>query len=71
MPSVLPKRDRADTSAAEVLLHLTDQVDRHALVLGFDRNGVIDGRQMAFGEFDIESRADDLGDAAGGVFGCG
>ena len=32
MPSVLPKCDRANATATEVLLDFTDQIDRHAFV---------------------------------------
>ena len=58
------QRDAAHAAAAEVLLHLAGEVDLHALVLGDDLHGVVDRRQLIFGELDVERRADDLGDAA-------
>ncbi len=56
--------DAADAAAAEVLLHLAGQVELDALVLGVDLDGVVDRRQVAFGELDVERRADDLRDVA-------
>ena len=57
--------DAADPVAAEVLLHLAGQLDLHALDIGFDREGVVDLRQVAFLELGVERRADDLHDLAG------
>ena len=56
--------DAADAVAAEVLLHLAGQVDRDALVLGVDRQGVVDLGQVPFVELGVERRADDLDDLA-------
>src|SRR5262249_18423455 len=58
------QRDAADAAAAEVLLHFTGEIDLHALVVGDDFHGVVDLRQLVLGVFDVERRADDLGDAA-------
>ena len=57
--------DAADAIAAELLLHLAGQMDRDALVVGVDAEGVVDLRQMAFVELGVERRADDLHDMAG------
>ena len=56
--------DAADATAAEVLLHFAGQVDLDALLLGVDLHGVVDRRQVAFGELDVERRTDDLRDVA-------
>ena len=63
--------DAADAAAAEVLLHFAGEVDLHALVLGVDLHGVVDRRQLVFGELDVERRADDLGDVADVLGSCG
>ena len=44
--------DAADAAAAEVLLHLAGQVELDALVLGGDLHGVVDRRQLVFGELE-------------------
>ncbi len=64
------QRDATHAAAAEVLLHLAGEIDLHALVLGDDLHGVVDGRQVVFGKFDVERRADDLRDAADVLCGC-
>ena len=56
------ERDATHAAAAEVLLHFADQVELHALVLRLDFDGVVDRRQLVFGEFDVERRADHLRD---------
>ncbi len=53
--------DAADAAAAQVLLHFAGEVDLDPLVLAVDLDGVVDRRQMGFGEFDVERRADHLG----------
>ena len=63
------QRDAADAAAAQVLLHFAGQVDLDALVLGRDLHGVVDRRQLVFGKFDVERRADHLRDVAN-VSGC-
>ena len=50
--------DAADAVAAEVLLHFAGQTNADALEVGLDAEGVVDLRQMTFGEFDVEGRAD-------------
>ena len=47
-----------------MLLHLAGQVDRDALELAVDLDGVVDRRQLVFGELGVEGRTDDLGDLA-------
>ncbi len=42
--------DAADAAAAEVLLHFAGEVDLHALVIGIDLDGVVNRRQVLFGE---------------------
>ena len=42
--------DAADAAAAQVLLHFAGQVDLDALVLGRDLDGVVNRRQVVFGE---------------------
>ena len=56
--------DAADAAAAQVLLHFAGQVDLDALVFGDDLHGVVDRRQLVFGELGVEGRADDLRDVA-------
>ena len=51
-------------AAAQVLLHLADQVQRDALLLGVDADGVVDRRNAVLGELDVKRRADDLRDAS-------
>ncbi len=53
-----------DAAAAQLLLDFAVQVQLHPLVFGGDQHGIIDCRQMPFGKFDVEGRADDLGDVA-------
>ena len=38
-----PEGDGADLAAAEVLLHFTDEFDDHAVDVGVDADGVVDG----------------------------
>jgi hypothetical protein len=57
--------DRADAAAAEVLLHFAGEMDGHAVDLGIDFDGVIDGRELFFGELGVECGADDLADFSG------
>jgi len=55
------ERDAADAVAAEVLLHFTDEFElpaRFRLVV--DGEGVVDLGKLAFVEFGVEGRADDL-----------
>src|SRR5439155_24115925 len=56
---------RRSSDLAQVLLHLADQVDRDALVVGVDLHRVVDFRQVPFLELGVERRADDLHDLAG------
>ena len=60
----------ADAVAAEVLLHLADQMDRRGLLILIDAQGVIDLGQVAFFKLGVERRADDLHDLAGVVSVC-
>ncbi len=52
--------DASHPAAAEMLLHLAGQIERDALLLARDLDGVVDRRQVMFVEFDVERRADDL-----------
>ncbi len=55
-------RDRADPVVAQVLLHFADQ---RVLAFPKDLDGVVDGRQSAGGEFDVDDGSGDLDDPAG------
>ena len=55
----------ADAVAAEVLLDLAGQVDLDPLLLGVDRQGVVDLGQVPLVELGVERRADHLGDPSG------
>ena len=59
-------RDRAHAVLAEVLLHLGDDVEhrRAALAVGHDAQRVVDFRQVAGLELDVDDRSDDLNDLA-------
>ena len=54
----------ADPAAAEVLLHFAGQIELDSLLIALDLDGVVNRRQLIFGKLDVESRADDLADAA-------
>ena len=56
--------DRADAVFAEVLLHLADDVHRNAGLLARvdDAHRVVDRRQVALVELDVDDRTDDLND---------
>src|SRR5882672_8822372 len=62
-------RDRAHAVLAQVLLHFRDDIDlrRAAGAVRDDTDGVVDGGK-AFGEYDVDHRADDLDDLAGLLF---
>ena len=70
MPSVLPNRDGANTTATEVLLNFAYQVDVNAFVLALDFERVVDLRKSAFRKLSVESRTDDLGDASDDIGFC-
>ena len=55
-------RDGADPVVAEVLLDLADE---RFLALALDLDGVVDGRQLAGRELDVDDRAGDLDDLPG------
>ena len=59
-------RDRPHARLAEVLLDLADDVDLRLarFAFGLDLNGVVDVRQVAVGELDVDDRTDDLNDLA-------
>ena len=57
---MLPRRHAPHASTTQVLLHFAGQRDLHALVFGIDLQRVVDGRQMALVELDVERRTDDL-----------
>ena len=52
--------DAAHPPAAEMLLHLAGQIEHNALLLARNLYGVVDRRQLVFGELGVERRADDL-----------
>ena len=54
--------DAAHLVLADVVRHFDDDVDRHfsELAVVDDADGVVDRRQMAFRELDVDRRADDL-----------
>ena len=54
-----------DAVAAEVLLDLAGQVDLDPLLLGVDRQGVVDLGQVPLVELGVEGRADHLGNPSG------
>ena len=62
--------DCTDTTAAEVLLHFADQVDRDAFVLRFNSDRVVDRRQCVVGKLNVKGRSDHLRDTAVLRFGC-
>ena len=55
-------RDRADAVLAQVLFDLDDEVDLVGAGLADDAHGVVDRRQVAARELDVDDRADDLND---------
>jgi hypothetical protein len=57
----------ANLAAAEMLLHLADQVDGDALLVAVDAHGVVDRGDRVLGKLNVERRADDLGDLAGSL----
>jgi hypothetical protein len=57
----------ANLAAAEMLLHLADQVDGDALLVAVDADGVVDRGDRVLGKLNVERRADDLGDLAGSL----
>ena len=58
------QRHAPDAIAAQMLLDLAGQADVHALVLGRDRQGVVDVGEVALVELGVERRADHLGDSS-------
>ena len=58
------KRHASHLSATKVLLHLADQVERYALFLTVDADGVVDRRDAVFGEFDVKGRPNHLRDVS-------
>jgi hypothetical protein len=56
--------DAADAAAAQVLLHLADQIELDALVFRRNLHGVENRRQAMRRKLDVERRADDLRDVA-------
>src|SRR5262249_20232408 len=54
----------AHAIAAQMLLHLTDEMNGDALVIGVDSEGIVDLRQVPFFELRVKRRADDLYDLA-------
>ena len=57
-------RDGADAVLAEVLFHFSDDVDRARPAVGPDSERVVDLRQVARLELDVDDGADHLNDLA-------
>ena len=64
------QRNAPHLAATEVLLHLADQVQRHALFLTVDADGVVDRGDAVLRKLDVESRADHLRDVSDGPACC-
>ena len=64
MPSVLPRATQRTRPPPRCCCTSPVRFDLDALLLAADLHGIVDGRQLIFGEFGVEGGADDLGDAA-------